>query len=251
MNRIPHIIHYCWFGGKPLPESAQKYIGSWKRYFPGWEIRRCDESNFDVNACLYTRQAYEKGKYAFVSDYARFKLLYDHGGVYFDTDVEVIADFGDILSAGPFLGYETDPGTDDSPYGTVNPGLCMGAEQGMDFYRQMLEYYNSIAFLDENGEQLPGTVVAHTTEVMRCNGLAPELSPQSVCGITIWPRCRFNPLDDATGLLKITPETRSIHWYAKTWTGMSSRRIAAARLLHRIFGIGFSQKLKKLLHLIQ
>lgn len=248
MTQIPHIIHYCWFGGNELPASAQKCIESWRKYFPGWEIRRCDESNFDVNVCLYTQQAYEKGKYAFVSDYARFLLLYRYGGIYFDTDVEVVADFGDILAKGPFLGYETDP-SQQMPYGTVAPGLGMGAVAGMDFYRMMLEHYNKTPFLDNDGNQLPGTIVAHTTEVMRREGLKSLEAPQSVCGITIWPRCRFNPLDDATGRLNITSETRSIHWYTKTWTGQSPFRIAIARLSHRLFGLGFSQKLKRLLRL--
>ena len=102
---IPQTIHYCWFGGNPLPESAQKCIASWRRYFPDWEIKEWNESNFDVDSIPYTTQAYRAKKYAFVSDYARFKILYEHGGVYFDTDVEVIKSFNDILGWGPFMGF--------------------------------------------------------------------------------------------------------------------------------------------------
>ena len=87
---IPKVIHYCWFGGKPLPPLAEKCIASWRKYLPDYEIRRWDETNFDVEAHPYTRDAYAAGLYAFVSDYARFKILFEHGGVYFDTDVEVI-----------------------------------------------------------------------------------------------------------------------------------------------------------------
>lgn len=85
---IPKIIHYCWFGGNPLPEDAKKYIESWRKYCPGYEIKEWNESNFDINCCDYVREAYEAKKWAFVSDYARFYILYQYGGLYFDTDVE-------------------------------------------------------------------------------------------------------------------------------------------------------------------
>ena len=94
---IPKIIHYCWFGGKPLPASAKKCIDSWKRFFPQYIIKQWDESNFDVNSIPYTKEAYERGKYAFVSDYARFVVIAKEGGIYFDTDVEVIKDMSDII----------------------------------------------------------------------------------------------------------------------------------------------------------
>lgn len=105
-NRIPKVIHYCWFGGNPLPSLAEKCIASWRKYLPDYEIKRWDESNFDVNIIPYTKQAYEAKKYAFVSDYARFWILYNYGGLYFDTDVEVIRSMDDIIAAGPFMGCE-------------------------------------------------------------------------------------------------------------------------------------------------
>lgn len=95
---IPKIIHYCWFGGKEKPESAQKCIRSWKKFFPDYEIKEWNESNFDVNMIPYTKAAYEAKKYAFVSDFARFWVLYHYGGVYFDTDVEVIRNMDDLLA---------------------------------------------------------------------------------------------------------------------------------------------------------
>ena len=103
---IPKIIHYCWFGRNPLPESAIKCINSWKKFFPDYEIKEWNEDNFDVNIIPYTAEAYEAKKYAFVSDYARFWILYHFGGIYFDTDVEVIKPFDDILERGPFMGRE-------------------------------------------------------------------------------------------------------------------------------------------------
>lgn len=103
---IPKIIHYCWFGGNPLPEMAVKCIESWKKYCPDYEIKRWDESNFDLNCCNYVKEACQAKKWAFVSDYVRFKVLYDEGGLYFDTDVELIKPIDDILERGPFMGVE-------------------------------------------------------------------------------------------------------------------------------------------------
>ena len=103
---IPKIIHYCWFGGNPLPDLAVKCIDSWKKYCPDYEIKRWDESNFNLNCCDYVKEAYRAKKWAFVSDYARFKVLYDEGGLYFDTDVELIKPIDDILARGPFMGVE-------------------------------------------------------------------------------------------------------------------------------------------------
>ena len=88
---IPKIIHYCWFGGAPVPKEYQRYIESWRKYLPDYEIRRWDETNYDVRCIPFSAEAYDVGKYAYVSDYARLRLLYEYGGIYFDTDVEVIS----------------------------------------------------------------------------------------------------------------------------------------------------------------
>lgn len=103
---IPKIIHYCWFGRNPLPKSAIKCIESWKQFFPDYQIKEWNEDNFNVNITLYTREAYEKKKYAFVSDYARYWILYNYGGLYFDTDVEILKSFDSIIEKGPFMGAE-------------------------------------------------------------------------------------------------------------------------------------------------
>lgn len=134
---IPKKIHYCWFGRNPLPESALKCIASWRKYLPDYEIIEWNEDNFDVNSIPYTRQAYESKKYAFVSDYARFKILYEHGGLYFDTDVEVIRPMDDIIAKGPFMGFEINPCT-ERPQGAVNPGLGLGAVAQMPIYLSLI-----------------------------------------------------------------------------------------------------------------
>lgn len=240
---IPRTIHYCWFGGKPLPESARKCLRSWQRWLPDCEIQRWDESNYDVNAIPYTRQAAERGKWAFVSDYARFDILHRHGGIYFDTDVEVIAPFDDILAAGPFMGWEK------SHVGVgVAPGLGLGAEVGMPLYAEMLEHYSSTPFVDADGKQIPGTIVRHTTEVLKRHGLVLSNTLQTVAGVTIYPSEFFNPLDDATGVLTITPNTRSIHRFDKTWCdNYGPTRIRVMRALHRWLGPDFFAPLRKII----
>ena len=94
---IPKIIHYCWFGGADLPERACRVLSSWRRHAPGFEIRRCDEDTFDVNSCSWTAAAYAAKKYAFVADYARFRMIYDYGGVYMDLGSELIKDITDLF----------------------------------------------------------------------------------------------------------------------------------------------------------
>ena len=124
---IPKIIHYCWFGRNPLPELAQKCIASWRKYLPDYEIKEWNEDNFDVNMIPYTAEAYKAKKYAFVSDYARFWILYKYGGLYFDTDVEVIKPMDDIIARGPFMGCENEAGKGATKLG-VNPGPRPGNE---------------------------------------------------------------------------------------------------------------------------
>lgn len=127
---IPKKIHYCWFGGNPLPQDALMCIESWKKYFPDYEIIEWNEKNFDMNSCDYIREAAENKKWAFVSDFARFKILYDFGGIYFDTDVEVVRNFDEIIAMGAFMGKEE---PQDSTTYVINPGLGMAAEQGNGF----------------------------------------------------------------------------------------------------------------------
>lgn len=125
---IPKKIHYCWFGENPLSELVNRCIDSWKKFCPEYEIIQWNESNFDVNSCDYVKEAYEAKKWAFVSDYAGFKILYEHGELYFDTDVELIKPFDDLTYEGSFMGIE-------ETSIAVNPGLGIGAEPKMMVYK--------------------------------------------------------------------------------------------------------------------
>ncbi len=210
---IPKIIHYCWFGGKEVPQSTKKYIESWKKFLPGYEIKRWDESNFEVNAIKYTREAYAAKKYAFVSDYARFWILFNYGGLYFDTDVEVIKPLEDIISKGAYLGVESQNDTTI----TVAPGLGFGAEAGNKLLGRMIDLYQTFHFLNEDGTPCLKNIVQITTEELLSNGLQNREGIQECCGFTIYPNDYFCPIDYDTRELRITSNTRTIHHYAESW----------------------------------
>ena len=243
---IPKVIHCCWFGGNPLPEFAVKCIDSWRKYMPDYEIKEWNESNFDVNIIPYTKEAYEAKKYAFVSDYARFWILYKYGGVYFDTDVEVIRPLDEIINRGAFMGCEID-GLDPH-YGdiAVAPGLGLAVEAGHEVYKAILEKYAELRFYNEDGSLDTTTVVQHTTRVLKQFGLQNITGIQNIDNIYIYPQCYFNPFDDATGRLNKTSDTYTIHWFSKTWLNVTPARQWLSRMAHRIFGLNFTSKLRKL-----
>jgi hypothetical protein len=211
----PHVIHYCWFGGNPLGVKEQACINSWKKFLPGYEIKRWDESNWDVRCCDYVSEAYDAKKWAFVSDYARLDILYRHGGLYFDTDVELIKPIADILRHGPFMGFETD--WSEKTDGTVNPGLGLASYSGLGLYKQILDSYQCAHFLKADGTFDTTTIVSRTTKILLENGLEPKAGIQEIEGITIYPSEYFNPKDFLTGIINLTENTRSIHHFSMSW----------------------------------
>lgn len=241
---IPKIIHYCWFGGKPLPKSAQKCIRSWERILPDYEIKRWDESSFDVNAIPYIKEAYSVEKYAFVSDYARFWILYHHGGVYFDTDVEVLKPLDDIIQKGNFLGVEQQ----DENIITVAPGLGLGVEKNNPLLKELMEIYQNSHFILEDGTLCLKNIVEITTEFLLDKGLKNTTEIQQCYGFTIYPKEFFCPIDYQTRELRVTENTRTIHHYAESWVPKSTRlknsigRIFGTNFLHVLMNI--KQKLK-------
>ena len=217
---IPKIIHYCWFGRNPLPPLAIKCIESWRKYLPDYEIKEWNEDNFDVNIIPYTAEAYAQKKYAFVSDYARFWILYKYGGIYFDTDVEVIRPIYDIIARGNFMGFETDPNPKkgDASGGSVAPGLGLGVNPGLGLMKKMLNYYDGKHFVCEANVRNQITVVDICTEVLMESGL------QNVDGIQkvedecyIYPSEYFCPVNVTTGRIHVEKNTRTIHHFAGTW----------------------------------
>lgn len=253
---IPKTIHYCWFGGKPLDQMGLRCIKSWQTNFPGYEIKRWDESNFDIDCCQYVREAYEAGKWAFVSDVARFIILYEYGGLYFDTDVEVIRPFDDIVENGPFMGFELDPNGKKNSAGqrlAVNPGLGLGAYRAMPLYASIIEGYKSDHFDASADATSQETVVDRVTQLLLGYGLKNVGGIQQVADVCIYPAEYFNPKDFYTGDVTITKHTHSIHQFGMSWFSDEERyehKIASALYKRGITGIA-AGKLSALAAMIQ
>ena len=229
-DMIPKVIHYCWFGRNPLPPLATMCIESWRKYLPDYEIKEWNEDNFDVNIIPYTREAYQAKKYAFVSDYARFWILYHHGGLYFDTDVELIKPIDDIIAKGPFMGRESDmedkAGMARHLILAVNPGLGIGVPASHFFYQEMLEGYAKRHFILSDGSLNLKTVVEYTTDALCELGLKNWHDVRECAGIWIYPKEYFCPIDYKTHLRKDTKNTRMVHHFAGSWITKADRRRA-------------------------
>lgn len=242
---LPKVIHYCWFGRAPLPRLAFKCIESWKKYFPDYEIKEWNEDNFDVNMIPYTQEAYVQKRYAFVSDYARFWILYNYGGIYFDTDVEVIKPMDDIIVHGAFMGCETIVKKEIPIY--VNPGLGLGCEAGHPIYHDLLQLYSTLHFIDSDGKQNLKTIVQYTSEYLVGLGLEKIDKIQNVGNIYIYPKEYFNPYDYDLNKIIITNNTRTIHYFAGTWKTKRERFMAFVENYFGSKAVLFIHKIKVLL----
>lgn len=216
-------IHYCWFGGNPLPEEAVACIDSWKKFFPDYEIIQWDETNFDVFKIPYIKEAYEQKKYAFVSDYARFDILFQYGGLYFDVDVEVIKPMDKILEYGPYMGAEID-GDSLGKKTAVNPGLGFAAEPNMQFLKDIIEVYNTLHFVNNDGTLNQKTIVEYTTELLLKYGLEDCDKIQNVAEFKIYPSEFFCPINYYTGDYRATENTYSIHHYKASWMSDADKK---------------------------
>lgn len=231
----PKKIHYCWFGGNPLNKRTLRYIERWKELCPDFEFIRWDETNCDMNANEYVRGAYQSGKWAFVSDYFRLKALYEQGGVYLDTDVELLRPFGDLLELSGFAGFED----------AEHVATCvLGAEKEHGFFRQAMELYEGRTFLREGGEPDLTTNVEILTGLLGRNGLEPDGARQSVMGMEIFPAEYFSPRSLETGKLTKTGNTYAIHWFEASWQTGSQR---FHRKVAQVIGKKNTERLKKLL----
>lgn len=242
---IPKVIHYCWFGHSKLPKKAKRCIASWRKFLPDYEIKEWNEDNFDVNIIPYTAEAYKAKKYAFVSDYARFWILYHYGGVYFDTDVEVIKPMNDLINNGAFMGAETSVERGQRLY--VNPGIGLGAEPNHVFLKECMDLYNNLIFKYVKGEWTK-TVCQYTTELLEAHGLRQTDEIQTVEGLTIYPWDFMCPISTEGHIMHKTHNTVSIHYFAGTWKSPSQQfEKKLGMLLHpkiRLFIINTKRLLK-------
>ena len=223
MIEIPKKIHYCWFGDGVKSDLIKKCIDSWKYYMPDYDIIEWNEKNFVLDN-IYAKEAYEQKKYAFVSDYARLKVIYEHGGIYLDTDVELIKSLESLLCKGGFIGFERS--------NTVTTGLGFAAEPGNELVKAMLYSYKNIRFnVDGENDQTPCPV--RNTKVLVSYGLVLNNKKQKIGNMIIYPQEYFCPFDYDSGKLKITENTFSIHHYGYSWADDESKKVLA--LKRRVF----------------
>lgn len=207
---IPKIIHYCWFGGNPLPDLAQKCIASWKKYLSDYEIKEWNESNFDINSNVYVKEAYEARKFAFVTDYVRLYAMYHEGGIYMDTDVEVIKPLDGLLKYEAVSGFE-------SP--TQIPTGLMACRKGYHFFKELLDDYSDIHFIRPDGSFDLTTNVTRITEHCLKYGLKQNNILQTINGFTLLPKDYLCPKSYQDGKIYLTENSYTIHHFAGSWVG--------------------------------
>lgn len=227
---IPKIIHYCWFGGKPLPKLARKCKKSWEKFFPDYEIKEWNEGNFDVNLLPYTKYCYEHRLWAYLSDYVRLAVVEKEGGLYFDTDVEVVKKPIELLtSCQAYFGWETNE--------FINTGLGFAAEAHHPAVKTMMVMYDRLVV---NGNYVFDTMQGCpqlNTKALLPFGLKQDGTEQYVCDARILPIEYLCPFHDATGKLRKTNDTISIHWFSKSPHGkMAAWRMKIMRPLRRWLG---------------
>ena len=237
---IPKKIHYCWFGKKTKSGLYRKCIESWYRLCPDYEITEWNENNFDLDRYPYLQWCYDRGKWAFLSDFARLLILKELGGIYLDTDVELLRAPDGLLEYGAFMNFE------NNTY--INTGIGLGSEPGHPVLDVLLQPYLEMA-PDGDGNYNLVPCPRLNTQVLLPLGLKQDGTKQKVCGAEILPMDYMNPYDDPTGRLQKTENTVSIHWYGKSW--MSKRTILRSRLtkpIHRLFGSDALARLRRKTH---
>lgn len=220
---IPKKIHYCWFGGNPLPELACKCIDSWRKFCPDYEIIRWDERNYDFSgAPLYVRQAFEAKKWAFITDYVRLQVVFEQGGIYMDTDVELLKPIDHLLERHAFFGFETPR--------YIATGLGFGAEPGAQILREIMDDYRDIPFVLPDGSFDRTPCPERNTQAFVRMGLKQDGSEQVLPGnVLILSREYLCPMDSVTKIMTITDRTLSIHHYDASWLTPEERLFADYR----------------------
>lgn len=206
---IPKIIHYCWFGRGPMPELALKCIESWHKYMPDYEYKLWNEDNFDVSSVPYVSEAYKSGKFAFVTDYVRLFALYTEGGIYMDTDVEVLKPYDDLLTLTGFTGYE---GSKNKPPVTGT----MASEAGNAWVKEQLDSYQNAHFFLPDGSLDTTTNTTRITRIMQKGGFVPDGKKQVYKDMHIFPVEFFCPRQ-TTGEIFMTGNTYCDHHFMGSW----------------------------------
>ena len=205
---IPKIIHYCWFGPAALDNISKRCLASWQKYCPEYSLMRWDENNFSCKENEYAAEAYIAQKWAFVSDYVRLAVLYDQGGIYLDTDVEIKRPFDDLLQQAAFMGFES----------SDKVATCViAAEKHHPLIKAMLDLYEGKRFINDDGYFDETTNVAKVTALLLERGLKLNDAKQSIDGMVVYPREYFSPKDLLTGRINVTKNTYALHHFNASW----------------------------------
>lgn len=252
---IPKKIHYCWFGNGEKSALVEKCIASWRKFCPDCEIIEWNETNYDVTKNTYMYEAYQANRWGFVSDYARLDIIYEHGGIYLDTDVELVREIDKLWNGTGYMGFEKTPGASDTVF-YVNTGQGFGAQKNDSIIKKMLSFYDTLSFKNADGSVNLTTCPYYNTEVLKSEGLRLDNTMQTIGDITIYPTDYFCPLDWKTRRCVITPNTYSIHRFDASWLSDAEkkkrkrqRRMDAIihfpnRCIRAIVGKGRYEKLK-------
>lgn len=234
---IPKTIHYCWFGNKKISRELQKYMKSWKKYCPDYNIIRWDESNFDVNCNEFVKKAYEEKCWAFVTDYARLKIIYENGGIYLDTDVELVRNLDDLLTNDVYFGIQQ---TD----GNIGTGLGFGAIKNSKIIKEMMEVYKERKFDIQNKNNLACPIL--NTEVLKKYGYknSDNIEVIDFINTKIYPPQYFDPISPGNTKNLLCRDTYSIHRYTASWTSFSKK---IKRKISNIIGQTRINKIKKIM----
>jgi mannosyltransferase OCH1-like enzyme len=233
---IPKIIHYCWFGRGQMPELALKCIESWHRYLPDYTMKLWNEGSFDINTVPYVKEAYEARKYAFVTDYIRLYALYHEGGIYMDTDVEVLKPLDDLLDLPAFSGYESNKFTN------FPTGLMASAAGGV-WVKEQLDYYTDRHFILPDGSLDMTTNTVTISRIMKENGF--ELTGEYQVyknDMHCFPSDYFCPMT-STRVLKLTKNSYCIHHFAGSWHTPTLKQKIKKFVFGKIVGAKLTDKL--------
>lgn len=224
-EKIPRIIHYCWFGYQKFSTLEEECIQSWRGFCPDYKIIRWDESNYDINKNLYMKQAYEAGKWAFVSDYARLDILYEYGGIYLDTDVELIKSIDNLLRNEAFIAYGEWP--------ALNSGAGVGSVKGNRILREMRDDpRNEIPFINSEGLYNLTTNSIYESAVLRRYGLKQNFDMQLAGDFMVYPPNYFAPASVVGNAAFITEDTYAIHHCHGSWADKDRKRDKIMTLNH-------------------
>lgn len=220
-NKIPKIIHYVWLGGKPIPERDQKYINQWKEMHPDYEFKLWNEQNFDMNCCEYVSEAFKNKKYSFISDYIRTYALYTEGGIYIDTDVELLKTFDNLLKYDFFTSFEN--------MVMLNPAI-MGATKENLLLKDLLDHFSKKHYYENKKKTKPDTfimpIVASVIFKLKYNlkldGSSQELNVNGM-NCAFLSADYYHAQDYVSGQVKITENTHGIHRYSGSWLTSSQK----------------------------